>query len=443
MILILGLVIFSLIIGIIAIEVITKKLVDELPDSNKVTEEFPHIGQSDLDKFSSFDKELGWERQPNESRKKDTGHHRPDDEDGDTVVYSTDQFGSRVCDINRGEGKYSIATFGDSFCFCREVQDGETIQHYLSKELGVHVSNYGVGNYGPDQAFLRMQRRFEADSADYIVFILSDRTSIPRLGSMWKHYYEFGNTFAVKPKYKLEDGDMKLIPTPINNREEILRLEEYSEVLRKHDYHYEHWFKQHHVKSPYAQYWFENWLNLPHAMIVLAEYTLRDNAYFGPLHQYIEPIKDDIRTKKRRCLAPKIWQYRTRLEVEFADLFCELMQEYSKFARKHDATPILLPVRHSGWERSEFNVDPLGDSLLNEVRNTAPELHIVDPREELVNQVDAISQLYTGKEPSLGHPSPLSNRLNAIHLASFIRSHRRDQNESVTSNSDSESKSVD
>lgn len=40
---------------------------------------------------------------------------------------------------------------------CREVNDNETIQYFLSNLTNSFVSNYGVGNYGLDQAVLRFE----------------------------------------------------------------------------------------------------------------------------------------------------------------------------------------------------------------------------------------------------------------------------------------------
>lgn len=203
-----SLIILSVLIIVLAvmIELGTRPVVSRLKNANVVFEEFPSIEESDLQKFSSFDSELGWERQPNESRKKDTGHQRPDDPTAESVVYSTDAYASRVCEIDRSAGEYSIATYGDSYCFCRDVKDNETFQHYLSQGLGVHVSNYGVGNYGLDQGLLRMKRRFDEDPADYTIIALCDKVAINRILSSWKHYYEFGNTFAIKPRFKLGGG---------------------------------------------------------------------------------------------------------------------------------------------------------------------------------------------------------------------------------------------
>jgi len=37
----------------------------------------------------------------------------------------------------------TVSTYGDSYCFCREVDNDETFQNYLAQELDTHVANYG------------------------------------------------------------------------------------------------------------------------------------------------------------------------------------------------------------------------------------------------------------------------------------------------------------
>ena len=48
-----------------------------------------------------------------------------------------------------------ISVFGDSFAFCRYVNDDETWENFLEKKIKSNVYNYGVGNYGIDQSFLK------------------------------------------------------------------------------------------------------------------------------------------------------------------------------------------------------------------------------------------------------------------------------------------------
>lgn len=95
-----------------------------------------------------YDNELGWVRKPN------TFHNEIGR--GGEVKWTTNEFGART---NPGFdlSPSSISCYGDSFTFCRQVNDDETWEHFLSKEINQNVINFGVGNYGLDQSVLRIK----------------------------------------------------------------------------------------------------------------------------------------------------------------------------------------------------------------------------------------------------------------------------------------------
>lgn len=383
-------------------------------------EEFPDIDESSLSKFTSFDPELGWERQPNEVRKKDTGHERPDNPDADTVVYSTDEYGSRVCDTSRDVGEFTVTTYGDSFCFCRGVADSETFQYFLSDELGVHVGNYAVGNYGLDQALLRLKRRFNSDPSEYVILALSDKVTMNRIVSSWKHYFEFGNTFAVKPRYELQEDELQFIPSPITTKSDLLTLEQHREFLRTHDYHYENWFVPHQIDRPYVKYWIQNHRNIPFATFSVLEYITRNQSTLAPVHNRVMPLKRRW-SKKDKCMNRV--EYRRQLRDEFLDLFCELLSEFAVYVRENGAVPIYFPIRDADvYQYEQF--EPIGELVKSKIRKECPELNTVDVRDEVANQSGSIDELYVRSNPIGGHPSPTHNQYNADFLARFIREHR-------------------
>ena len=98
--------------------------------------------------------------------------------------------------------KNYITTYGDSLTFCRYVQDNQTWQYYLSKKTKTNIKNFGVGNYGLDQSYLRYIKN-KNDKAKVVIFAVGPET-IRRNLSLWKHYYEFGNIFYFKPAYLLD-----------------------------------------------------------------------------------------------------------------------------------------------------------------------------------------------------------------------------------------------
>ena len=101
----------------------------------------------------SFDKELGWIRKPNSSGKEESYYN--------TSYFKIDKNGSRFNPNNNVRYKKSIVTFGDSFTFCRQVNNNKTWQAYLAKNKKLNVLNYGVGNYGADQAVILSKRKIK------------------------------------------------------------------------------------------------------------------------------------------------------------------------------------------------------------------------------------------------------------------------------------------
>jgi len=411
-----------LIVFIFFLEIATKHLLERLPYLSIVFNEFPEIAKSDISKFKSFDRELGWERQPNETRKKDTGLKNSNNKENETVVYSTDEYGSRVCEVSRKQNELKIATYGDSYCFCRDVSDNETIQHYLSQNLNAHVSNYGVGNYGLDQSLLRLERRFDDDPGDYVVLALCDKVLVNRLVSVWKHYFEFGNAFAVKPRFELKDSELVRVEHPLDSKDELLRIEDYATFFREYDHHYENWFMEKYQERPYFTYWVQNSVNVPFASLSIIEYLLRGRERFSNVHEMVEPIQQKYESKK----VSNKWKYRIKLEEKFDDLLYAELGEFTAFVRERGAIPVFLPIRavrfSDRYPMSAKRYKPLNDQRMKKIKENCPDLHIVDPREDIVNSVESLSELYVKEDPLGGHPSQLHNELNADYLAAFIQS---------------------
>ena len=158
--------------------------------NNKIDEK-PVLSEDGLAKFipEGYDSELGWVRKPNTS-KNEVGKFG-------TVTWSINEKGVRNNPkFDSYESK--IACFGDSFTFCRQVNDNETWEHYLSKLENDNVLNFGVGNHGVDQSLLRIKREIPKIKIQVIILGIVPDT-ISRIMSSWKHYYEYGNTFAFKP----------------------------------------------------------------------------------------------------------------------------------------------------------------------------------------------------------------------------------------------------
>jgi hypothetical protein len=187
----------------------------------------PKLGAESIDKFmsQSFSQTLGWEPRTNT-----TGH---DGIRGGDVKFHINDVGAR---LNPGfeEKVPSISVFGDSFAFCRLVNDFQTWPHYLSKELSQNIENFGVGNYGLDQAVLRFKEKLPEMTSNKVILCIVPET-IVRIQCRWKHYFEYGNILAFKPVYRLAKTTLVLEPNPIQGRQDLTNLAKVAKTLRKKD----------------------------------------------------------------------------------------------------------------------------------------------------------------------------------------------------------------
>ncbi|ELZ18056.1 hypothetical protein C477_12647 [Haloterrigena salina JCM 13891] len=403
---------FVLVVLAVALEVVSYKSLERIPAV--ATEEFPEIDRELLGKFSSFDPELGWVPQPNQEKQKDTGDHLPGEELRTVVTYSTDEYGSRVCPAkDRDEdADVTVSTYGDSYCFCREVNNDETFQHYMAQELDTHVANYGGGNYGLDQALLRMQRQYPEEETDY-VFVVVTASSIARILSVWKHYQEFGNILAVKPRYVLENGELELIDSPVDEKEDLLDLESKADFLREYDFHYDHWFKPHYASVPYTSDFLDDSEYLRYAAITGCKELERRAGRSIPGVDFDAAQTESV----LRMEQPRV-RYHERLFETHEYLFDALIEEFVDYADERDFQPVFVMVQQLRYAKYESEHGPIYGDLVDRLGETYDDLETVDMARHL-DPEDGVESLYVERGEG-GHYSPETNQEIANVLADIV-----------------------
>ena len=138
------------------------------------SDEKPQLSPEGLQKFLpvGYNSILGWVRKPN-TKNFEYGKN------GKTY-WSIDKYGART---NSEYENFSslISCYGDSFTFCRQVNDYETWEVSLSKYLKSNVLNFGVGNYGIDQALLRLKLEYNKHPTKIVVMGLQFLVVLVRL----------------------------------------------------------------------------------------------------------------------------------------------------------------------------------------------------------------------------------------------------------------------
>ena len=116
-----------------------------------------------------------------------------------------------------------VSLYGDSFTYANDVSNEHAWSNGLSKKLGCRVSNYGVGGYGSDQAYLRFHENVRDKSK--IVFLNHLSENIIRNVNQFRGLLYFGNPNGFKPRFIVgEDGKLVLIPLPTLSQEEYKKF---------------------------------------------------------------------------------------------------------------------------------------------------------------------------------------------------------------------------
>ena len=222
----------------------------------------------------SYHSDLGWDRKANKKKNERISGVGEINNYFLTSKYTTNKFAERT---NPGYENYSkkIITYGDSFGFCRHVNDNETWQHYLSIITNTNVVNLGVGNHGVDQAYRKVEMTIDnyKDSAQYVVMMVVPET-IARIVNMWKHYYEHGNIYGFKGRYIHDNTDLRWI-TNIINDVFMEKDDRWCDVVKRYDFCYKTKFNKDKIYFPFSFSLAKSY----HRNLSLIYYLLMDKLY--------------------------------------------------------------------------------------------------------------------------------------------------------------------
>ncbi|MBO6948155.1 MAG: hypothetical protein JJ855_09260 [Rhodospirillales bacterium] len=358
-------------------------------------DEHPKLDADGLRSFirHGWDPELGWVRKPDTSGE-DVGR------DGAAAVYRIDATGARH---NPGfsERDPEILVYGDSYAFSRQVGDAEAWPHLLSRQLERHVANYGVGNYGLDQALLRLEREFADHPANLVIMAVVPET-MSRIHAYWKHYSEYGNTFAFKPRFVLEQGALRLLPNMVDTPEAFDRLRQFLPQLRKHDGFYATKFRRDLLTFPYLASAFKN----PARTFGLIARALSDRLGLTEDAAFMQVMRRNM-TLNRQLYA----------DQKATDLFAAIAERFATFCRSNGAQPVFvfLPQRID----LEFMRDG-SHYYAPMVKRLSRSMIVVDAGPALLKN-DPDTSLFINDRFG-GHYSPVGNRI----VADLVRSMCKD-----------------
>ncbi len=346
----------------------------------------PEFSKALLDKFflDGFDVDLGWSRKPN-TTKNEQGKE-------EITTYHINKLGQRL-NPNYDEKPILISTFGDSFTFGRQVNDHETYQSYLSKLSDSNVLNYGVGNYGLDQALLRLKKEYSKNKTK-VVILGAVPSTIVRVLCVWKHYNEFGNILAFKPRFYVENNKLILKENIINSREKFINYAHYLTEIKEHDDFYHSKFLDEILCFPYLYSILKN--PIRHGSIlwsVIKEY--RNEKFDSSLSKIMEYnlilrkrlFKEDSALKLMNCL----------------------IDNYIDFAKNNSFIPLFLWMPQKDDMLSINSGDHYYKDFINGIKD---KIEVID----LTNQFSAepdLNKLYCDDSQYGGHLSKEGNKIAA------------------------------
>jgi hypothetical protein len=161
-----------------------------------------------------YDRELGWTVGPN--------RRSPDG------LYFSSVEGIRSAGPNIRMAdqtpRFRVALIGDSHAFSFEVPFEDSWGYHLQRLLGgdVQVLNFGVDGYGIDQIYLRYQRNVRSWKPHVVVLGFGGH-------DLWRTmavypFVSFGwPGYIVKPRFVIENEELKLLNVPLPTPDEILR----------------------------------------------------------------------------------------------------------------------------------------------------------------------------------------------------------------------------
>jgi hypothetical protein len=250
----------------------------------------------------------------------------------------------------------------------------------------VEVLNYGVGGYGTDQALLR----YVAEGRTYqpgTVILGFAPVNLRRAVSRYQRFLSPNENASFKPRFKLVDGDLQLIPTPVPS---AARLESLLEEPRRS------------IEFGADDYFYEPAILEHRAYRLSAAYRLATNTWVRFRRRYLDP---------NRLFEGGLF----RTESEAFELQTRLMLAFADSVTSSGATPVFLflPSREDVRRRSRGAL-PIYAPLRARLETVG--VTLVDPLDAMAGARAPLDDLFAAG----GHYSREGNRILAEVVASAL-----------------------
>jgi hypothetical protein len=257
-----------------------------------------------------------------------------------------------------------------------------------------------VGKYGLDQSILRLRREFPKNKTKIVILGVVPDT-ISRIMSLWKHYYEYGNTFAFKPRFVLEDGNLRLVKNKIDDESKFLTYELFLDEIKQDDFFYEKKFKKEKVFFPYSFTLIKNirrnaWIFFWVTIIQISKRLHRDT-------KDIEwfPMKKIMRINLQ-------WRVMLYNLEESNNLMKKLVEEFVSYSKEQQFMPVFVFIPQKddlNFIKTKFHFYKKFISEILQIK----ELYFIDLIQPLLEMHD-LDELYSDNNEYGGHLSKTGNK---------------------------------
>jgi len=342
-----------------------------------------NVPTNDICNSILFHPVLGWDYPPNLVY-----------QDYENVQYTHGSLGERITCTSFP--RTLISTYGDSFVHCDEVRDQETWQTRLAEKIHSNVLNFGVGGYGPDQAYLKyVERGTKAPTPIVMLGLLPE--NINRVVNVFRTFYNFQDPMGLtKPRFLCRRTESVLLNNPITSRDELVKLEdpEFIRHIGENDYWYQLGLKRPSIHFPYT-YSAIQWRRVI-GQKLRESITRQIPSYMAPV--FSENLYDE--------------------EGPLATM-CELMDRFVHTARQRGAVPVIVLMAHTDFIKEILECGTMRYApLANYLR--AKKYYFVDLNSEIARAKPSQALL---DSLSRNHPRPEGNKRVADLLARYLAQH--------------------
>jgi hypothetical protein len=228
--------------------------------------------------------------------------------------------------------------------------------------------------------------------------------TISRIVSVWKHYYEYGNTFGFKPRFVLKNNKLKLIQNPIDDESKFYRYHDFLDEIRNNDFFYGKKFRKEKISFPYSVTVLKNARR--NLSIIYWVYKINNlkkrNKDISNISWNPNKIIMDINLK---------WRLKLFEDDNITKLFRKIIEEYVLFSKINKFTPVFIFLPQKDDLLFIKTKNNYYETFSKELSNIDG-LHVIDLTNYLV-KIDDLDPLFSDDNSYGGHYSKQGNKLIA------------------------------